>query len=44
MENIKEEPEEVIRAREELAATRARFPGLCLPDDVKSEVVGNCIT
>ena len=41
MEDIKEEPEEVTGAREELAATRAKFPGLCLPDDVKSEVIGN---
>lgn len=34
-DDVKEEPEEVTRAREELAAKRAKFPGLCLPDDTK---------
>ena len=41
-DDVKEEPEEVTRAREELAAKRAKFPGLCLPDDtVKAEVTEN---
>lgn len=41
-EDVEEEPEEVIRAREDLAAKRAKFPGLCLPDDTKkAEVVKN---
>ena len=33
MEDVKEESEEVTRAMEELAAIRAKYPGLCLPDD-----------
>lgn len=38
-DDVKEEPEEVTRAREELAAKRAKFPGLCLPDNMdKAEV------
>ena len=29
----------MTRAREELAAKRAKFPGLCLPDDTKKTEV-----
>lgn len=38
-EDVKDEPEEIKHARKELAAKRAKFPGLCLPDNTeKAEV------
>lgn len=40
-EDGKEESEEIKHAREEFAAKRAKFPGLCLPDDIEKVEVTN---
>lgn len=42
---MKEESDEIKFAKAELAAKRAKFPGLCLPDDTeKVEVIQNRAT
>ena len=38
-----EEPEEVKRAKKEVAAKRAKFPGLCIPDNPDDTEVRVCV-
>jgi len=38
-----EEPEEVKHAKKEVAAKRAKFPGLCIPDNPDETEVRVCV-